>query len=77
MKTYVYNNNNYIKVYNADCLEIMQRLVNKGMQVDAIITDPPKDINGNPIRHFFKLGGYKLNFDNINFKNLNSLIKKQ
>ena len=41
MKTYVYNNNNYIKVYNADCLEIMQRLVNKGMQVDAIITDPP------------------------------------
>ena len=41
MKTYVYNNNNYIKLYNADCLEIMQRLVNKGMQVDAIITDPP------------------------------------
>ena len=41
MRTYVYNNNNYIKVYNADCLEVMQRLVNKGMQVDAIITDPP------------------------------------
>ena len=41
MRTYVYNNNNYIKLYNADCLEIMQRLVNKGMQVDAIITDPP------------------------------------
>lgn len=41
MRTYVYNDNNYIKLYNADCLEIMQRLVNKGMQVDAIITDPP------------------------------------
>jgi len=41
MKIYGYNNNNYIKLYNADCLEIMQRLVNKGMQVDAIITDPP------------------------------------
>jgi site-specific DNA-methyltransferase (adenine-specific) len=41
MRTYRYNNNNYIKLYNADCLEIMQRLVNKGMQVDAIITDPP------------------------------------
>lgn len=41
MRTYVYNNNNYIKLYNADCLEIMQRLVNKGIQVDAIITDPP------------------------------------
>ena len=41
MRTYVYNDNNYIKLYNADCLELMQRLVNKGMQVDAIITDPP------------------------------------
>ena len=41
MRTYVYNDNNYIKLYNADCLKIMQRLVNKGMQVDAIITDPP------------------------------------
>lgn len=41
MKTFYYNSKNYIKVYNADCLEIMQRLVNKGMQVDAIITDPP------------------------------------
>jgi len=41
MRTYVYNNDNYIKLYNADCLEIMQRLVNKGMQVDALITDPP------------------------------------
>ena len=41
MKTFYYNSKNYIKVYNADCLKIMQRLVNKGMQVDAIITDPP------------------------------------
>jgi hypothetical protein len=47
-----------------------KRLLDKGVI-------PEKDINGNPIRHFFKLGGYKLNFDNINFKNLNSLIKKQ
>jgi site-specific DNA-methyltransferase (adenine-specific) len=41
MRTYVYNNNNYIKLYNADCIELMKRLVNKGIQVDAIITDPP------------------------------------
>ena len=47
-----------------------KRLLDKGVI-------PEKDINGNPIRHFFKLGGYKLNFDNINFKKLNSLIKKQ
>ena len=47
-----------------------KRLLDKGVI-------PEEDINGNPIRHFFKLGGYKLNFDNINFKKLNSLIKKQ
>ncbi len=47
-----------------------KRLLDKGVI-------PEKDINGNLIRHFFKLGGYKLNFDNINFKKLNSLIKKQ
>jgi len=42
MRTYVYNNNsNFIKLYNADCIELMQRLINKGIQVDAIITDPP------------------------------------
>jgi len=27
MKTFYYSSNNYIKLYNADCLEIMQRLV--------------------------------------------------
>ena len=41
MKTYYYNNKNYIKLYNTDCIELMKRLVNKGIQVDAIITDPP------------------------------------
>ena len=41
MRTYVYNDGNYIKLYNADCIELMKRLVNKGIQVDAIITDPP------------------------------------
>ena len=41
MKTYYYNNKNYIKLYNCDCLDLMQHLINRGMQVDAIITDPP------------------------------------
>ena len=41
MKNYYYNNSNFIKLYNADCIELMQRLINKGIHVDAIITDPP------------------------------------
>ena len=41
MKTYVYNNNNYIKLYNADCMRTMELLISKGISVNAIITDPP------------------------------------
>ena len=29
------------KLYNGDCLEIMDTLINEGITVDAIITDPP------------------------------------
>ena len=29
------------KLYNGDCLEVMQQLIDKGVKVDAIITDPP------------------------------------
>jgi len=30
-----------IRLYNGDCLEIMDELIKKGLKVDAIITDPP------------------------------------
>lgn len=30
-----------INLYNGDCLEIMDRLIEQGVQVDVIITDPP------------------------------------
>ncbi|NCD06443.1 MAG: site-specific DNA-methyltransferase [Spirochaetia bacterium] len=30
-----------IKLYKGDCLEIMDELIDKGIKVDAIITDPP------------------------------------
>lgn len=30
-----------IKLYNGDCLEVMDRLIEKGIKVDAIICDPP------------------------------------
>ena len=36
-----YNNNNYIKLYNADCMRTMELLISKGISVNAIITDPP------------------------------------
>lgn len=31
-------------LYNGDCLEVMDYLINKGIKVDAIITDPPYSI---------------------------------
>ena len=32
---------NSINLYNGDCLEIMDNLIQQGIKVDAIITDPP------------------------------------
>ena len=29
------------KLYNGDCLEAMDRLIEEGLKVDAIICDPP------------------------------------
>ena len=30
-----------IELYNGDCLEVMDKLIERGVKVDAIITDPP------------------------------------
>ena len=30
-----------IDLYNGDCLEVMDKLIEEGVTVDAIITDPP------------------------------------
>ena len=32
------------KLYHGDCLEVMTDLINKGVKVDAIITDPPYEL---------------------------------
>ena len=32
--------NENIKLYQGDCLEVMDRLIEKGVKVDVIITDP-------------------------------------
>ena len=34
-----------IKLYNGDCLEVMDDLIKQGIKVDAIITDPPYNIS--------------------------------
>ena len=33
--------NENIKLYQGDCLEVMDKLIAEGIKVDAIITDPP------------------------------------
>lgn len=38
---YYFNENKTIKLYNGDCLEIMDKLIELGVKVDAIITDLP------------------------------------
>ena len=40
MKGY-FNEDESIKLYNGDCLEVMNRLIEQGVKVDAIITDLP------------------------------------
>ena len=36
--------NENIKLYQGDCLEVMDRLITEGVKVDAVITDPPYNI---------------------------------
>jgi DNA modification methylase len=36
---------NNIQLYHGDCLEIMDKLIEQGVKVDAIITDPPYNIS--------------------------------
>ena len=37
----VYNKDNKIIIYNADCLLMLDSMIRGGMQVDCIATDPP------------------------------------
>lgn len=33
-----------VALFNGDCLEVMDTLINNGVKVDAIITDPPYEL---------------------------------
>lgn len=35
------NNNEEYKLYNGDCLAVMDKLIEQGVKVDAVICDPP------------------------------------
>ena len=39
-----------IKLYRGDCLEVMDKLIKKGIKVDSIITDPPYGMDLTPQR---------------------------
>lgn len=40
MKTYISEDED-IKLYKGDCLEVMDKLIEKGVRVDMVLTDPP------------------------------------
>ena len=40
-KLQLYYKDEYIRLFQGDCLEVMDRLIEKGVKFDAIITDPP------------------------------------
>lgn len=39
-----YYKDEYIKLIQGDCLEVMDKMIEKGIKVDAVITDPPYNI---------------------------------
>ena len=55
------------KLYNGDCLEVMDRLIKEGIKVDCVLTDPPYGMN-------YKSNHRKEKYDTIsNDNNLNFL----
>ena len=64
-----------IKLYNGDCLEIMDKLIEQGIKIDAIITDPPYGMNFQSNRRKVKEQFNKIkNDDNLDW--LNDFIDK-
>ena len=68
-----------IQLYNGDCLEVMDRLIEQGVKVDAIITDPPYNISKNNNFHTLKTKNGIKKYNSIDFgdwdKNFNEKIQ--
>ena len=43
MVNYRSDKNHHIDLYNADCVEVMDKLISEGIQVDLTVTSPPYD----------------------------------
>ena len=57
-----------VKIYKGNCLEVMDKLIDEGIKVDAVITDPPyniaKDNNFHTMgRSGIDFGEWDKNFD--------------
>ena len=52
------------KLYQGDCLEVMDELIKQGIKVDMVLTDPPYGINLTPQRSTGKFKGTKVINDN-------------
>ena len=48
------------KIYQGDCLEVMDKLIKEGIKVDMVLTDPPYGINLTPQRISGKFKGTKV-----------------
>ncbi len=69
-------------IYNSDCIEQMQNLIEKGIQVDAVITDPPYNISKKNNFHTLKgrkgidFGNWDKDFDQLKWlEYANKLLK--
>ena len=51
------------KLYNGDCLEIMDRLIEEGVKVDCILTDPPYGTTACKWDSIRRVANYSINFN--------------
>jgi len=63
-KLQLYYKDEYIRLFQGDCLEVMDRLIEKGVKFDMILTDPPYGIDLTPQRESGKFKNTKVVNDN-------------
>ena len=70
------------KLYNGDCLEVMDKLIEEGIKVDCILTDPPYNVSKNNNfktmgRHGLDFGEWDKNFDDVEWlKRVDAILSK-
>ena len=64
-------------IYHGDCLEVMDKLIEEGVKVDAIITDPPYGIEFKSNYRKEKYNKIKDSIELIKNKKINKKKKKK